>query len=453
MPKRILVVEDDDTFRDSICDVLKEKFKVVAAPNGKSATELLSIQQFDLVISDIQMPKMTGLELLEWSKANTPNVPFIIMTGFSTLFETQSAYDLGAKGFVTKPFKINDFLKEIMGALGPLDEKKDLAQKVDDVYCKVSIDEFVTKPKIDFDVYIRLSNTNIIKIANKNQELPTDQLTNYKNRGVKFLYILKEDFNKLVQFNFGLVKLMKDRDDISPEKKANFMKYTGEVLLERTFIEGVNKEIIQDVSSFVSLTVETMLQSKENYDLLQVLKNYSDETYAHSLGVSMYAIMIAKALGLESTVTHFKLGMAGILHDIGKKEIDKELLKKPRHLLTRDERKEFESHAVRGQEILSSMKNMSSDVVKMVYEHHEDQEGQGYPANKSKRDQHPLSKIIQCANLFLDTINLKKDEPTFSVEQTIDNLEKLYGKRIDHHCLLALKQIFNISKVSQKETA
>lgn len=316
--KRILVVEDDSVFRETICDVLKDKFRVIEAPNGKSACELLSIQQFDLVVSDIQMPNMTGLELLSWSKKNMPQVPFIIMTGFSTLMETQSAYELGAKGFITKPFKIDDLVKELISVLGT-DEKKEPIKKIDDIYCKVSIDEFVSKPKIDFDVYIRLSSTNIIKIANKNQELPKDQLTNYKNRGIKFLYILKEDFSKLVQFNLGLVKLMKDREEISPEKKANFMKYTGEVLLERTFIEGVNKEILQDVSSFVNLTVDTIADSKENFDLLQILKNYSDETYAHSLGVSMYSVMIAKAMGFESSNTLFKIGMAGLLHDIGKK--------------------------------------------------------------------------------------------------------------------------------------
>lgn len=88
------------------------------------------------------------------------------------------------------------------------------------------------------------------------------------------------------------------------------------------------------------------------------------------------------------------------------------------------------------------MRNISSDVVQIVYEHHEDQEGQGYPQGKHKRDQHPLSKIIQCANIFLDTVNIKKEEPSFSVDQTIENLEKLYGKRIDPQCLLALRKIF-----------
>lgn len=443
MPKRILIVEDDNFFRETIADVLKEKFKVVEAPHGKSACEQLSIQDFDLVISDIQMPGMTGIDLLEWAKKNKPKVPFIIMTGFSTLLETKSAHEMGAKGFISKPFKISDLTEQITLVLGNLVEGVDVAAKIEEKYCKVSIDEFVSKPRIDFDVYIRLSNTNIVKIANKSQELPKDQLRHYKERGVKFLYILKEDFNKLVSFNLDLVKIMKDRPDVSPEKKANFMKYTGEVLLERTFVEGINKESLKDVNSFISLTVDTVTQGQENFDLLSILKNHSDELYAHSLGVSMYSVLIAKQLGFESTVTLYKLAMAGLFHDIGKKEIDKDLLEKPRHLVSRDEIKIIESHVVRGQEILASMKGIPSDVIQLAYEHHEDQEGHGYPFRKAKRDQHPLSKILQCANLFLDTVNLKKNEASFDVGTAINHIQRIYEKRVDADCIVALKKIFN----------
>ena len=91
--KKILVVEDDQFFREAICDVLKKKYDIQEAPNGKVAIELLTLREFDLVLSDIQMPMLTGLELLEWSKKNKP-VPFIIMTGFSMVLETKTAFGM-----------------------------------------------------------------------------------------------------------------------------------------------------------------------------------------------------------------------------------------------------------------------------------------------------------------------------------------------------------------------
>ena len=225
MYKKVLIVEDDQFFREAIRDLLKKKFIVFEAPNGKSAKEILTLQELDLVISDIQMPGLTGLELLEWSKEHKP-VPFIIMTGFSMALETQSAFDLGAKGFIAKPFKNADLLATISNVIGEGQEPKvfPVADPSKD-YCKVSIDEFVAKPKIDFDVYIKLSDSKIIKLAYKGQEIPREKVNYYKEKGLKYLHILKEDFGKLVEFNMNMVKILKDRTEISREKKLNFLKY------------------------------------------------------------------------------------------------------------------------------------------------------------------------------------------------------------------------------------
>lgn len=441
--KKILVAEDDEFFRNIICDVLSENFEVIQAPNGISAREILLIQDVDLVISDVQMPNFTGIELLEWSVKNKP-VPFIIMTGFSTLLETRSASELGAKGFIAKPFKIAELIVKINTVLKisnkPVEEKKDISQ-----FCKVSIEEFVTRPLIDFDVYIKLSEKNIIKIANKGDELPRQQLNQYKAKGVKFLHILKEDFGKLIHFNLDLAKIMKGRGDVSQEKKTAFLKYTGEVLLESAFTDGIDNEKLEDVNSFLKLTHEVVTESKECVDLLEIINEHSDQVYAHSLGVSMYSVLIAKQLDMISNVNLFKLSMAGLFHDIGKKEIEKEILSKPRHLVTKSERSLIESHVIRGQEILSSMKDIPPDVARIVSEHHEDLEGMGYPSRKTKRDQHPLSRIIQCSNIFLNKVNeIKAEGKPVVVANIIEFIENLYGTRVDAECLQALKKIFNV---------
>lgn len=443
--KKILVVEDDEFFRETICDVLKEYYVVIQAPNGISAREILSIQEVDLVLSDVQMPGFSGLDLLEWSIKNKP-VPFIIMTAFSTLLETRSAFELGAQGFIAKPFKIAELKVQLNNVLKTAnshhpEEKKDISH-----FCKVSIEEFVSKPKIDFGVYIKLSEKNIIKIANKGDELPRNQLNQYKAKGVNFLHILKEDYGKLVDFNLDLVKIMKGRSDVSQEKKTAFLKYTGEVILERTFTDGINKEKLEDVSSFLKLTQEVIAESKESFDLLGIISDHSDQVYAHSIGVSMYSVLIAKQLSMTSSSTLFKLSMAGLFHDIGKKEIDKEILSKARHLLTKAERSIIESHVIRGQEILSSMKDIPPDVARIVSEHHEDSEGMGYPLRKTRREQHPLSRIIQCTNIFLDQVNiLKEDNKPIIVANVIKHIEALYGKRIDAECVHGLRKIFEIA--------
>lgn len=439
---KILIVEDDDFFREAIKDVLVSRFTVLEAPNGKSAKEILAVQQLDVVLTDIQMPNFTGIELLEWSKKYKP-VPFIIMTGFSTALETQSAFDLGAQGFLAKPFKNSDLIKlieticniESPNSQQPIESKKE--------YCKVPIEEFVSSQHIEFDVYIKLSDTKVVKLAHKGEEIPKDKIIQFKNKGLKYLYILAEDFNKLIDFNLNLTKIIKNRSDISNEKKLNFLKYTGEIILEKTFIAGVNQSSFNDAKKFIDLALNAAGEEESTVQLLEILSKHSNNLYAHALGVSMYSVMIAKEMGIESNVTLFKLSMAGLFHDIGKKEIDPQILEKPRHMLTNDERKTIESHVIRGQEILASMRCFHSEVIQMVLEHHEDLQGSGYPFGKRKIELHPLSKIIQIANLFIDQTLTNKNDTPKSAMDAILYLENLYGERIEKSCLVYLKKIFS----------
>ncbi|MBY0315467.1 MAG: response regulator [Bdellovibrionales bacterium] len=441
MKPRVLIVEDNKFFRDTLRDILKNKYSTVEVDGVPAAKEVLSHQKIDVVLSDIQMPQYSGIDLLEWTKSRH-KVPVIIMTGFSMLLETQSAFELGAKAFLTKPFKTSELVSAITSILQESQDTKHLIGECEQTYCKVSIDEFVAKPQIDFDVYIKLSDTKVIKIANKGQEIPRDKVEQYKSKGVRYLYILKEDFGKLIEFNMGVARLIKDRDDISIEKKMNFLKYTGETILEKTFVEGVDKTTLYETRAFLDMTMSTLTQNKESLDLLNVLNTHSDHLYAHALGVTIYAIMIAREIGFTSNSVLFKLSIAGLFHDIGKKEIDKTLTDKPRYLLSSDERKIIESHVVRSQEILEAMGNIPTDAIQVVLEHHEEQEGLGFPYGKKGSEQHPLSKILQCANIFVEHTLPGHGATGKPALGAIEHIERVYGSRVDRDCLAALRKIF-----------
>lgn len=440
MKKKILVVEDDQFFRETICDLLQKKFDVKEASSGKAAVEILSIADFDLVLSDIQMPGMTGIELLEWAQKNKPT-PFIIMTGFSLLLETKTAFDLGAKGFVSKPFKSAELMTTIDSIIGEQVQIEVAEIQPKQEYCKVSIDEFVARPKIDFDVFIKLSETKIIRLAHKGEELPTERVQHYKDKGVKYLHILKDDFGKLVDFNINLTRIIKDRNDISIAKKLNFIKYTGEVIMEKVFVVGLDKQSFTDGQNFLNMSLGVICESKEHLDLLDALNSNSDQVYAHSLGVALYSVMVAKKLGFEANSVLFKIMMAGLYHDIGKKEIDRELLEKPRQLLNQQERKIFETHVIRSQEILMHVNGVPEEVAQIVSEHHEDMTGNGYPFNKAVKFQHPLSRILQAVNIFMELV-VKAGSEHMTGLAAVGHIEKLYDNRVDKKVLAALKSVF-----------
>lgn len=439
---QILIVEDDEFFRKAIFDLLSKKgHNVFEAPNGRAAVEIISLQEFDMVLSDIQMPGMNGIELLEWSIKHRP-VPFIIMTGFSTILETQSAYDLGAKEFISKPFKNAELIALVNTVLGIDDQ----APPVDtNEYCRLSINEFVSGKKAEFDIYVKLSEAKYVKIAHKGEELFKERITTYKEKGVQYLYITKEGFTHLVGFNLNIAGMLQTNKKISQEKKINFLKYTGEVILAKAFIAGVDKEVFAEAQNFVGVTLNTLADSNEVVDILDMLKSHSDHVYTHSMGVALYSVMIAKKMGFESNQAFFKLSMAAMFHDIGKKEIDPKILEKSRIQLTVEEKKILDSHVLKGQEIILTLKGIPEDISDLVFEHHEDVIGLGYPLANKKKDHHPLSRIIQLANQFVNLAVPGPNTPGMSGEEAVNYLQARLSERFDEKAMGALKSIFKVN--------
>lgn len=123
---RILVVDDEESIREFLEIMLKkEGYTVTCAENGKVAKEILEKKSFDLVISDFQMPEMTGMELLQYVKDNVPQTIFMMITAFGTTESAVEAMKIGAYDYITKPFKIDEVRINIANALRSLSLEKE----------------------------------------------------------------------------------------------------------------------------------------------------------------------------------------------------------------------------------------------------------------------------------------------------------------------------------------
>lgn len=107
MPRRILVVEDDPTVRRSLVEALSEEgFQVAAATTGEEALPLLSREDPDLVLSDVRMPGMSGLELLRLVRQRAPSVDVVLTTAYDDMPTVAEAMKEGAFDFLVKPLEI-----------------------------------------------------------------------------------------------------------------------------------------------------------------------------------------------------------------------------------------------------------------------------------------------------------------------------------------------------------
>ncbi len=118
MKSRILVVDDEESIREFLEIMLKkENYEVTTAEDGLRAKEILAKKSFDMVISDMQMPNVTGIELLKFVRENYPDIVFMMITAFGTTETAVDAMKMGAYDYVTKPFKIDEVRLNIANAL------------------------------------------------------------------------------------------------------------------------------------------------------------------------------------------------------------------------------------------------------------------------------------------------------------------------------------------------
>jgi len=130
----ILIVDDEESVRDSLYNwFIEDGFRVECAENARKALTMLESDMFDIILADIKMPGMDGLEMLRRIKALKPDSIVIVMTAFATVDTAVKALKDGAYDYVTKPFDPDDLTHLIRNAtkqISLLEENESLKNKV-----------------------------------------------------------------------------------------------------------------------------------------------------------------------------------------------------------------------------------------------------------------------------------------------------------------------------------
>ena len=186
---RILLIEDEEPIRRVLARILSEEdaqYKITEAVDGKKGFDLLKKESFDLVLCDIKMPKMDGIEVLQKAKNSKINTPFIMLTGHGNVETAVEAMKLGAYDFISKPPDLNRLLTSVRHALENKylrSENKKLKSKVAQKFEIIGL----SKPIIEMKEMIsKVATTDArILITGENgtgKELVAHQLHRQSNR-------------------------------------------------------------------------------------------------------------------------------------------------------------------------------------------------------------------------------------------------------------------------------
>jgi DNA-binding NtrC family response regulator len=137
---RILIIEDEAAIRRVLNKIISEEsklYQVFEAEDGVQGVEMIKDNDYDLVLCDIKMPKMDGIEVLEYSKKLKPELPFLMISGHGDLETAVNSMRLGAFDYISKPPDLNRLLNAVRNALDKKElvvENKRLKKKVSQSY-------------------------------------------------------------------------------------------------------------------------------------------------------------------------------------------------------------------------------------------------------------------------------------------------------------------------------
>lgn len=161
--KTILVIDDDVELRDYICGYLGKHYKVKSAPDGGEALRIIADKQPDLIISDVMMPVVDGLTLLQRLKKNADmhHIPVIILSSKQEIADRMAGWDRGADGYLGKPFHIEELEALVENLIDNRLRMKGKFSGVQDTDGKIAAPEMKGNDEALLDRVMKVINQNI----------------------------------------------------------------------------------------------------------------------------------------------------------------------------------------------------------------------------------------------------------------------------------------------------
>lgn len=461
---RVLLVEDEEPFALLLKEYLTmEGFSVALAREGGEAIELFRKKGFDLILSDLELPGMKGLDLLRQLRKE-PHPPVVILiSGFGTMETAITAMREGAHDYLPKPFRLEDLSLTLKRAY----EHKRLSDE------NIQLRESLALYQLSFDLNATRSLGELSEVLRRFilSTFPCD-LYFFLIRGEDGKWILFDHYDPLSRYpsplelieSFYKPELIKrfiqmeslffiggeppiPVSSILPFPRSGMIvpaTYQGKILGalgifrdpprppftagERKTIEiiGSRTALSLDNMNLIAHLEETFLASIQGF--VNAIEARDGDTRGHSERVARWAILIGSLLNLSPEELEI-LRRGALLHDIGKIGMRTDFLFQ-KNGLNPEEYEEFKHHTIVGKRILEPIPFLKP-VLDMVYLHHERWDGTGYPLGL-KGEEIPLRvRILTLADsLDVMTYGRAYRQPS-SLKTVKEELSRCAGTQFD----------------------
>ncbi len=459
---RVLVVDDEKFIRDILADFLgMEGYVVRTAHDGSTAIAELERARYDIVISDLKMPNMGGLELLREVATRHPNTLTVIMTGFGTVETAIDAMKRGAYDYILKPFKVEEIVHIVQRGI----EKRRLEAE------NLRLREALSLYKVSEAIAASLSIDEVVETVTTGglTEVRADFVSTWLQNGEggyferklgRAAHMPEIVFEGIIDAAVVGTRLALDEfiAEHGPRAAALFAKQPApaaesvvvvplqmrsrllgwiavtSVTAHKRFDEGQRK-LLSLIASRAAASIENA-QLYENLQatfkqtiqgLATTIDTMDRYTAGHSVRVARYAVVLARWLGLPESLVEI-VRQSALMHDIGKIGCVMNLNKPGR--LTDSEYEVFKKHPVYGREILDPIEFLQP-VIPGVHLHHERWDGKGYPLGLSGSDIPVVARIIAVADTYDAMTSDRAYRAALPHEVTVNEIIRCSGGQFD----------------------
>ena len=503
----IMVIDDNEWIRDTLKQLLaRSGYQVDVADNGRVGINKLKSKRYDVVLTDIQMPEMDGIELLKQIKEYDPTIPVVMITGFPTVDTAIQAMRQGASDFITKPFRyeqinmvVDKLVKEReVGEKGPHADKRiqqnktieslnqRLNKKVKELSLLYSISESMNVAQISSDdlfnrivkvatELVEAEGASLLVFDNVSNELIVEAVkgnsVNWKigsaipiDENLPWRDVIKGEHLIINRGEGCRKKVAKSRLNKSGSSVFIPLKIKDNVFGVLNVLDKLNGgkfgqediKLLQTLTRKASLNIENTILYESMYtnlintlqSLIAAIEARDRYTKQHSQRVTQLSVKIAEETGCSQDEID-TIKFAGILHDIGKISIsDSILLKKGK--LTQEEIRVVQTHPVVGEKILQPLGLLPAERA-IVRHHHERWDGKGYPDGLAGSEIPLLARIIAVADSYDAMTSDRPYRLAKDGKQAVEELIRCSGTQFDRDIVDAFKNIYfsqSLPKVS-----
>ncbi len=471
---RVLVVDDEEYVRDVLSQMIEQTgdFDVDTASDGLDALKYIKEKEYDVVFTDIMMPHLSGIELVQELKRTRPAIPVVMVTALNNLDTGISAMREGASDFITKPFELeqiknvlNRVLSErnIMKAVAGNGDSNssvkvvnsELYRKLSEINSLFSISIEIEEVTDNRELLKRLPEmcTKLFKVDRVVFLIYEDGMLhhyssigfpykgNIEIRGSVFEECLNDceyrllevgelnPLDKLPLTSQMLILPLKIKDEFLgvlciTNRLDGFNFKEDEIHLALTFIHKLSLRL--ENNTLYEITYNNLINTLKT--LILTIEARDRYTKNHSERVTSIALEIARELGCtEQERDAIRFG--GYLHDIGKIGVRDMVLLKPGKL-TKEEFEEIKQHPVIGDNIIQPLGSFPLERL-LIRHHHERFDGKGYPDGLAGEDIPLIARILAVADTYDSMTSTRPYRKGLSHKIAIDEIKRCSGSQFD----------------------